>query len=56
MRQTKLLAYSKELKLTFYTNQQTPNSNHKVRIFYENKAIYILQTITVDQHQYSPFL
>ena len=53
MRQTHLPAFSKDLKLTFHTNQQTTNSNHEVNISNEEKAIYILQTIKVGQQQNS---
>ena len=55
MSQTQLPAFSKDLKLTFHTNQQTTNSNHEVNISNEEKAIYTLQTIKVGQQQYSLF-
>ena len=37
MRQTQLLVFLKDLQLTFYTSQQTPNSNHDVSISNEEK-------------------
>ena len=49
MRQTSLQAFSKDLKITFLTNQQTTNSNYEVNISNEEKAIYILQKIKLDQ-------
>ena len=55
MTQTQLSAFSRDVKLTFHTNQQTPNSNHKVSISKEEKSIYILQTIKVGQQEYSFF-
>ena len=55
MRQTQLPAFSKDLKLTFHTNQQTINSNHEVNISNEEKPIYILQIIKVGQKQNSHF-
>ena len=55
MSQTQLPAFSKDMKLTSHTNQQTTNSNHEVNISNEEKAIYILQTIKVGQQQYSLF-
>ena len=41
-----LSAFSKNLSLTFHTNQQTPNSNHEVSISKEEKTIYILQIVS----------
>ena len=55
MRQTQLPAFSKDLKLTFHTNQQNTNSNYEVNTSNEEKTIYILQTIKVGQQQYSRF-
>ena len=49
MRQTSFPAFSKDLKITFLTNQQTTNSIYEVNISNEEKAIYILQKIKVDQ-------
>lgn len=37
IRQAQLPALSKDLKLTFHTNQQTQNSNHEVNISYDKK-------------------
>ena len=55
MTQTQLSAFSKELKLTFRTNHQTPHSNHEVNSSKEECTIYILQIIKVDQQEYSIF-
>ena len=55
MRQTQLPAFLKDLKLILHINQQTTNSNHEVNISNEEKAIYILQTIKVEQQHYSLF-
>ena len=40
-------------RLTFHPNLQTTNNNHEVKILNEEKAIYILQLIKMDQQQYS---
>lgn len=53
MRKTQFPAFSKDLKLTFHPNLQTTNNNHEVKILNEEKAIYILQLIKMDQQQYS---
>ena len=55
MRQNRLLAFSKDLKVTFHTIQEPTISNHEVRISRDKNAIYILQEIKVGQQQYSLF-
>ena len=46
MKQTKLAAFSRDLKLTFHMNPQQP-SDYKHPQSNQKSAIYILQTIKV---------
>ena len=48
MKQTKLAAFSRDLKLTFHMNQQQP-SDYKHPQSNQESAIYILQTIKVNK-------
>ena len=54
MKQTKLAAFSRDLKLTFRMNQQQP-SDYKHPQSNQESAIYILQTIKVNKQDYSLF-
>ena len=54
MKQTKLAAFSRDLKLTFHMNQQQP-SDYKHPQSNQESAIYILQTIKVNKQNYSLF-
>ena len=54
MKQTKLAAFSRDLKLTFRMNQQQP-SDYKHPQSNQESAIYILQTIKVNKQNYSLF-
>ena len=49
----KLLSFSRDLKLSFHMNQnQSPNSQEMSD---QEKTIYILQIIKMEQHEYSLF-
>ena len=54
MKQTKLAAFWRDLKLTFHTNQQQA-SDYKHLQSNQESAIYILQTIKVNKQNYSLF-
>ena len=54
MKQTKLAAFSRDLKLTFHMNQQQP-SDYKHPQSNQESAIYILQTIKINKQNYSLF-
>ena len=54
MKQTKLAAFSRDLKLTFHMNQQQP-SDYKHPQSNQELAIYILHTIKVKKQNYSLF-
>ena len=54
MKQTKLPAFSRDLKVTFHMNQQQP-SDYKQLQSNQESAIYILQTIKVNNQNYSLF-
>ena len=52
MKQAQLPAFSKELKLTFHTNQSAAYQHSSQK---EESAIYILQTIKIENKEYSLF-
>ena len=54
MKQTKLAAFSRDLKLTFRMNQQQP-SDYKHPQSNQKSAIYLLQIIKVNKQSYSLF-
>ena len=54
MKQTKLPAFSRDLKLTFHMNQQQPSDYKRLQSNQES-AIYILQIIKVNKQNYSLF-
>ena len=54
MKQTKLPAFSRDLKLIFHMNQQHP-SDYKHLQSNQESAIYILQIIKVNKENYSLF-
>ena len=54
MKQNKLAAFSRDLKLTFHMNQQQPGDYKHLRSSQES-TIYILQTIKVNKQNYFLF-
>ena len=48
-----LPSFSRDLKLSFHMNQNQPPNSQEMSD--QEKAIYILQTIKVEQHEYSLF-
>ena len=54
MKQTKLPAFSRDLKLKFHMNQTQP-SDYKHLQSNQESSIYILQTIKVNKQNYSLF-
>ena len=55
MKQTKLAAFSRDLKLTFHMNQQQQPKDYKYPQSNQESGIYILQTIKVNKQNYSLF-